>query len=382
VLAHFFEHGRWDLLVETGVEGQRLMAEDQLFILMEAGLYLTATRGFAASEARICYERAESLCHSLNRPLLLYSALMGRYRYSLVTDRLTATMQIAQRIHSVAQEQNNAALLTGAYRVLASTLYFVGNFESAQHYAIRGIQLWRSGSVQFPAEEVVAPGVMCLCVSALAEWHLGQITCCQATMAEAISLARERKHMHVLAVALCFAGFLGHFEGNAAEVECLASEAIELSTRHHFAFWLAAGETFRGWARSVSGDTAEGLGWIERGIENMRAMGWMLCLPYAMAVKAEALHLADRTPEALAAITEAEALVERSEERWWSAELYRLRAVFLEAMGADGIQIEVEFREAIRTAKHQKSISLMKRAEASYAEYCSQKGKKPVDTET
>jgi hypothetical protein len=41
-----------------------------------------------------------------------------------------------------------------------------------------------------------------------------------------------------------------------------------------------------------------------------------------LALKAEALHLADRTLEALETIKEA--LVEASEARWWSAELYRL----------------------------------------------------------
>ena len=97
VLVHFFEHGRWGSPVETGVEGQSLTAEDQLFILMQAGLYLTATRGMGAPEARICYERAESLCHSLNRPCSCMSALIGQWRYSLITDKLTATMQIAER---------------------------------------------------------------------------------------------------------------------------------------------------------------------------------------------------------------------------------------------------------------------------------------------
>ena len=67
VLAHFFEHGRWGSLVQMGGARQSLTAEDQLFILMQAGLYLTATRGLGAPEARICYERAEPLCHSLNR---------------------------------------------------------------------------------------------------------------------------------------------------------------------------------------------------------------------------------------------------------------------------------------------------------------------------
>jgi hypothetical protein len=68
VLAHFFEHRRWGSPVETALEEQSLTAEDQLLILMQAGTYLTATRGFSAPEARICYERAESLCNLLNRP--------------------------------------------------------------------------------------------------------------------------------------------------------------------------------------------------------------------------------------------------------------------------------------------------------------------------
>ena len=42
---------------------------------------MSGTRGMQAPEVRICYERAESLCHSLNRPLLLYMALIGQWRY-------------------------------------------------------------------------------------------------------------------------------------------------------------------------------------------------------------------------------------------------------------------------------------------------------------
>ena len=99
----------------------------------------------------------------------------------------------------------------------------------------------------------------------------------------------------------------------------------------------------------------------------------MLTTQYYLALKAEAMHLADRTPEALGAINEAEALVERFEDRHWCAELHRLRGVFLAAMGADDTQIEPSFSAAIRIAKRQKAISLEKRAEATYAEYRRQK---------
>jgi predicted ATPase len=373
VLIHFFERRRWGLFAEMGVEGQSLTAEDQLFVLTQAGLYLTATRGYAAPEARICYERVESLCHSLNRPVLLFSALMGQWRYSLWTDKLTATMQIAERIYSLAQEQNDSALIIGAYRALAVTLYFLADFETARQNALRGVQLWRSGGVQSHAEFLDASAVVCLCYEALSKWHFAEIDSWQATMAEAISLATELNDMHALAVGLYWSGWLAHFEGNPAEVERLASVLIELSTRQNFAFWLAGGEILRGWARSASGDTAEGMSWIDDGIEDWRATGSTLIVPCYLGLKAEALHLADRTSEALEAIREAEALAERSEERWWCAELYRLRGVFLAALDADETQIEASFCAAIRIAKEQKSVSLAKRAEATYAEYRRQK---------
>ena len=179
--------------------------------------------------------------------------------------------------------------------------------------------------------------------------------------------------MHALTHTLWNAGFLAHFERNPIQAEHCASELIELSTRQNFASWLAGAKVFRGWARSVSGDTAEGIVWIEHGIENMRAAGWVLCLPYALSIKAEVTHLADRASEALEILREAEALAKTRSERWWLAEVHRLRGVFLATIGANETQIEASFCQAISTAMEQKSISLMKRAEASYAEYHRQK---------
>ena len=264
VLVHFFEHGRWESPVETTVEGQSLTPEDQLFVLLQAGLYLIATRGLGAPEVRICYECVESLCRSLNLPLVLFSALEGQWRYSLVTDKLTATMQIAKRAYSLAQEQNDAALMIGAYRALAATHYFLGDFQTAHQYAMRGVQMWRSGGVQSPVEEISTPEVICLSYAAISAWHFGEITFCRATLAESISLAKELNDMHALAVALFYAASLGYFERNHAEVERFASDLIELSTRQNLPFWRAGGEVFRGWARSASGGTAEGLS-LDRG---------------------------------------------------------------------------------------------------------------------
>jgi NACHT domain len=371
--AAFFEQGRWGTFTQTGVEGQRLMAEDQLLILTQAGLYLTATRGFAALEVRNCYERVESLCHSLDRPLLLYAALLSQWRYSLATDSQTATMEIAKRVYSLADGLHNAALMVGAHRALATTLFYKGDFELGLQHARHGVQIWRAGEVPSLVEEVHAPAILCLSFGALCEWMLGEVTSSQAMMTEALSLGVTLNDTHALAMTLILAGALRFFENNPAGVERCASDLIELSTRHHFASWLAAGEILHGWVRCVSGHAAAGLLRIEEGINDWRATGTTFSIPLWLALKAEALHLADRTSEALEAIKKAEAHVERFEERWWSAELHRLRGVFLATLGADETQIETSFRAAIRIANEQKARSLSVRAEASYAEYRCQK---------
>jgi hypothetical protein len=107
--------------------------------------------------------------------------------------------------------------------------------------------------------------------------------------------------MYGLAAALNFAAVLAHFERSPTEVARLASDLIELSTRQNFAQWLAGGKLYRGWARSASGYPAEGIASIEDAIGYYRAIGSTQGMPFSLALKAEALHLADRPSEALAA---------------------------------------------------------------------------------
>src|SRR6516165_12146205 len=282
---------------------------------MQAAAYLTA-RELASPEARICYDRAELLCHSLGRPLLLHVALVGQWRYRLFNDKLSGAMQIAERVYSLARQQDDPRLMIWAYNSLAVTLFWLGDFEASGQNAMHGVRIWRSGNIQSRPEDVDTPIVGCLCHKAFCEWHFGEIASCHATIAEAISLAKELNDTNALALALSGAADLAMYERNLAEVDRLTSDLIELSTRQNFAHWLHQANIYRGWVRSVSGDTAKGIPWIEQGIRDYRANGTILVVPFLLGLKAEALHLADRTSEALGATNEAQVLAERFEERW------------------------------------------------------------------
>jgi hypothetical protein len=82
------------------------------------------------------------------------------------------------------------------------------------------------------------------------------------TQQEAILVARRLNDIHGLGVALYFVAILSYIKRNAAEVERLASDLIEHSTRQNIVHFRALGTALLGWARSASGRTAEGMSWI------------------------------------------------------------------------------------------------------------------------
>ena len=212
-----------------------------------------------------------------------------------------------------------------------------------------------------------------LCHLALCEWHFGETISSRATIAEAISVAEAFHEGHGLAVALFHATVLAYREHNLEEVERLGSELVELSTKQNFAHFVAVGTVLLGWARSAAGNTTQGISWIQDGMERLRTSGSLLVMLSLLALKAEALHLAGRTSEALQAINEADALVEATGGSWWCAELSRLRAIFLIGLGAEEARIEEAFAKALKIAKQQKSVALAARVEATYAKYQQEK---------
>ena len=112
-------------------------------------------------------------------------------------------MQIAKRVYSLAQKQNDPALMIGAYRALAVHALLFGRFRDRA--TIR--DAWCSDlalgrRTVSCRKSSIRPSSLVLCYEALSEWHLGEIASCQATMAEAISLAKELNDMNALAVAL------------------------------------------------------------------------------------------------------------------------------------------------------------------------------------
>jgi predicted ATPase len=151
------------------------------------------------------------------------------------------------------------------------------------------------------------------------------------------------------------------------------------------------GRIWRGWALAEQGQE-EGIGQMQQGITAFRATG-TLTLSSFLGLLAESCGRVGRTGEGLTAVAEALALVDQTGERFWEAELYRLKGTLTLQSKIQGPKFKVEespesevrsreseaeeyFQKAIAVAKKQQAKSLELRAVMSLARLWQRQGKK------
>jgi hypothetical protein len=92
--------------------------------------------------------------------------------------------------------------------------------------------------------------------------------------------------------------------------------------------------------------------------------------------------MAGQPEEGLAALEEGFALVEKSGERYYEAELHRLKGDLLLAQGADETEGERDFRQAIAAARESNARSLELRAVMSLSSLWQQQGRREEAAQT
>ena len=88
---------------------------------------------------------------------------------------------------------------------------------------------------------------------------------------------------------------------------------------------MAWGTILRGWALAEQGQGEEGIAQIRQGLAACRATGAEVWRPHFLALLAEAYGKAGQTEEGLSVLAEALAVVDKTGERFYEAELYRLK---------------------------------------------------------
>jgi predicted ATPase len=258
-------------------------------------------------------------------------------------------------------------LLVLAHRVLGQTLSFLGEFSTAQVHLERGMTLYdpeqhRSLASLYGHDQ----GVICRSWAALTLWCLGYPDQALRRSREALTLAEELAHPFSLAYATCFAGMHYQLRRQVQAAQERATAEIALCTEQGFALYLAHGTILRGWTMAEQGQGAEGLGQMRQGLAAYQATGAEVFRPYYLACLAEAYGKVGQAEEGLSVLAEALAAVHKAGERFYEAELYRLKGELLLARSADNQgEAEACFRQALDVARRRQAKSWELRAAMS-----------------
>jgi predicted ATPase len=141
---------------------------------------------------------------------------------------------------------------------------------------------------------------------------------------------------------------------------------------------MATGTTLRGWALAEQGQVEEGIVQIRQCLDTSRATGAKLGRSYFLALLAEAHGKVEQAEEGLSALTEALTLVDKSGERFYEAELYRLKGELVLQSGIWSRESEAEtcFQKGIVIAHKRQAKSLELRTATSLARLWQSQGKR------
>ena len=267
----------------------------------------------------------------------------------------------------MAQSRHDSELLLEAHFALGVALFYLGELAPARTYLEQGIALYDSQQHHSLAFTYgLDPGVACLCNTTLALWVLGYPEQALKRSLEALTLAHELSHPFSLAFALDFSAMLHQYRREGHAVQDRSEAVMALSTEQGFPLFSAMGTILRGGALAEQGHGAEDIIQMREGLAALQATGTEVWRSHLLAVLAEAYRKDAQIEAGLTTVAEALAFVERTEGRYYEAELYRLQGeLTLQESKVESQRSQVE-EEA--EACFQKAIAIAQKQEAKFWE--------------
>jgi adenylate cyclase len=185
----------------------------------------------------------------------------------------------------------------------------------------------------------------------------------------ALADAESAAHAPTTAYALMFAALLGLVRCNPEAVATCSQALADIVSRYDLPAWWAGWVTFlQGWAKWSDGAGESRLAEMRRGLAIVRGQGNVWFLPSLEAALAEGETRAGETDAGLRRLDDALAELEATEQRWYEAEMHRIRAeILLKRDPADTAAAEQSLKAAIAIAQSQKARSFELRAALSLA---------------
>jgi predicted ATPase len=336
----------------------REVVNEALCLHLTLGVPLIAIEGYASPNVGKVYTKARELYDQLGDSPDVSEVLWGLWTFHTLSADLETAREIAEEFLRLSERLPYPGLAMRGHWALEITNTHLGNFELAVDHFEKALALYdpaqhRDDSFLY----ALNPGVAMPCFAAWSLWFLGRTDEAVLRMDEAVARAVELSEPQGLAHAQLFASVLHQIRRDCGLAQHYAEAVSEISAAHGLVLYGAMADVMKGWTLSEQGHVHEGIDQMRAGLTALEATATALVRPHFLSLLAEGLSKLDRLDEAWALLEEATTMVSHNGERYYEAELYRLKGELL-LKKAKRAEAEQCFKRSLEIAQSQKANSL------------------------
>ena len=320
-----------------------------IFLNLQLGASLLVAEDYADPAVEAVFQRVEQLAEQANALPPLLTALAGLHGYHAARAHLTDSGRIVPRMIELAERLPLPQASLVAHTCAAWLRWNQGELARAHEHAMQAILAKPAESMSFPSTfDLVG---YAFGTAAFVELTLGNVEAARLRSEEGLAWSRQSTRPVDRATGLALAGMLHAFMNEPSSAGTLAGEAVAVADEHGYRQWRAIGRFIAAWASADTERSAGSLKTMMQGLHEYTRMGLRAVLASLLCLAARAHIRAGRKQAGMELLAQAEAHVHDSGERWYEAELHRLRGVVVQSR--EPRTAEAHFRQALDVARAQ-----------------------------
>jgi predicted ATPase/DNA-binding winged helix-turn-helix (wHTH) protein len=361
----------------TATSDVRLRQIHEMKLYAALGAALLYTRG-PLPETEVAWTRGLAIAERLSNNEYQLRTMWGLSIYRVYVGEYRPALDLLKMFHGVASQQGDSAQQLSCDRLAATALYYLGDLANARRTLDRilgqyATPVHHSRIDRFQFDQRVAAR------STLSNllWLQGFPDQAICTARSAVEDAQATDHPLSLCNALGHAALpISLYVGDLTEAERLLAMLLDHLAKHALPVWNALGACLRGMLLTRRSEAC-GLPLIRGALTELREAGFRLRYSSYLGTLAHALGMAGEVAQAHTAIEEALEWSERSEERWFMAELLRIKGELLRLDGSAAAVDAAEdcYRQALDLARRQGALAWELRSATSLARWSRGQGK-------
>jgi len=352
-------------LLEHLPPGAKRDAQELNLQLALAPLY-RMTKGWTSPEVEQTLDRAMELCDKVGNDAQRAQLVYGLESLYVVQAKLEKVQLASDELHRLYRRAQATPPLLEADMILIGSRLHLGRIAEAKEAIERMLATASPSQLQrIYDEQGWNFAVHGRAWQAHALWLLGYPQSALLRALEAVGMANDLGQPFNQAMAATYLAMLQQLCADEATARASADKALALTTEYKTPYYRAWSSILVCYAQAREQPETTTIASLRESIEAFKASGAQLRLPYYFGLLAQVCSQAGHVEDGLAAVDEGMAASRAHNERWWDAELHRLRGELLLAGGADANDAEAAYLRAIEVARSQQARALELRATTS-----------------